>query len=81
MTLDNGPNYKEKIYNDIRLKYAVDKRTNKFLNYAEAKCVIEIPKVINPNIVNNFTILKQEEEEAKNHTTNESNFEKSKKSV
>ena len=56
MTLDNGPNYKEKIYNDIRLKYAVDKRTNKFLNYAEAKCVIEIPKVINPNIVNNFTI-------------------------
>ena len=34
LSLDHGPNYKEKVYNDIRLKYVKDPRTNKILNYS-----------------------------------------------
>jgi len=46
LSLDHGPNYKEKIYNEIRLGYAKDPRSSKFLNFAETKCVVEIPKMV-----------------------------------
>lgn len=48
LTLDTGPNYKEKIYNDINLKYAYDPKTKEYLNYAECKCVVEIPHIVEP---------------------------------
>lgn len=43
---DHGPNYKEKIYNDIRLNYKQDKNKGIIHNYSEAKCIINIPHVI-----------------------------------
>lgn len=45
---DHGPNYKIKIYNDIRLSYAYDPRSREYLNYAEAKCVLDIPLIVEP---------------------------------
>ena len=48
LTVDNGPNYKEKVYNDVNLKYAYDPRTKDYLNYAEAKCVMSIPYIVEP---------------------------------
>ena len=47
LSLDHGPNYKEKIYNEVRLGYAKDPRSQRTLNYAETKCVVDIPKIIN----------------------------------
>ena len=46
LSLDHGPNYKEKIYNKVRLGYAKDPRSSRFLNYAETKCVVDIPKMV-----------------------------------
>ena len=48
LTADNGPDYKTKVYNDIDLEYAYDPRTKEYLNYAEAKCAISIPCIVEP---------------------------------
>jgi hypothetical protein len=42
---DHGPNCKSKVYNVVRLKYARGPQ-NELLDYAEAQCVIEIPRII-----------------------------------
>jgi len=41
-----GPNCKDKVYNDIRLKYLKDEKTGELTDYAEARCVIEIPTLV-----------------------------------
>ena len=41
-----GPNCKDKVYNDIRLKYVKDERTGDLSDYAEARCLIEIPTLV-----------------------------------
>ena len=47
---DNGPNCKEKIYNDVRLKYGKGVPNvfgeSKMLEYSEAQCAVEIPVMI-----------------------------------
>ena len=48
LSQDHGPNYKEKIYNDIRLNYKQDKSKKKVFNFAEAKCLINIPLFVKP---------------------------------
>jgi len=45
LSQDHGPNHKEKIYNDIRLNYKKDSTKNRVFNFAEAKCIINIPHV------------------------------------
>ena len=46
LSQDHGPNHKEKIYNDIRLNYKKDGIKNKVFNFAEAKCIINIPHIV-----------------------------------
>ena len=48
LSLVHGPNIKEKIYNDVSLKYARSTKTNKLLDYAQVQCVVEIPKIVQP---------------------------------
>ena len=46
LSQDHGPNHKEKIYNDIRLNYKKDNTKNRVFNFAEAKCIINIPHIV-----------------------------------
>ena len=46
LSQDHGPNHKEKIYNDIRLNYKINTTKNRVFNFAEAKCIINIPHVV-----------------------------------
>ena len=49
LSLDNGPNCKAKVYNEVRLMYGKGDANaygeRRLLNYAEAKCLVEIPVI------------------------------------
>lgn len=51
LSLDNGPNCKAKVYNEVRLLYGKEAASTfsygdrQLLDYAEAKCLVEIPVI------------------------------------
>ena len=52
MSNDQGPNCKAKVYNEVRLKYARG-TSNEMLDFAQAQCVVEIPKSITLKVKKN----------------------------
>lgn len=49
LSLDNGPNCKAKVYNEVRLMYGKGPANahgeRRLLDHAEAKCLVEIPVI------------------------------------
>jgi hypothetical protein len=46
LSMDYAPNNQEKIYNTLRLSYIKDESTGRMRDYAEAKCILQIPKLV-----------------------------------
>jgi hypothetical protein len=49
LSMDYAPNNQGKVYNTLRLNYIKDEKTGKMLDYAQARCMVQIPKLVKIN--------------------------------